>query len=174
MKLHSYNPDTSLDRVRTQNKKTRHTDFDMSDIMMHSSWSRESSLVDRFRDLTDSMPKENQISLAASLIVGHFSNEEFASEKDAFIENIVLRFDASDINSLKNQITNHPSYGKVNQNEIGKLLHQLEQMSVNMNLNETDPALNHQALPAFRTPEELFFRSTFNHISDSFGAGIIL
>jgi hypothetical protein len=145
-----------------QKKAENSTSIEIEDRQMRHSAAKKDDLVNQFWNITDSMPRENQISFAATVVAGRIMKQGITDENKSFMQNISNRFSPEEIGSIKQQILNHPSVKGQNSGEIEKFLKDFDQLISNQNSSELDPLKKQQANPRLRTPEEIFFQTTFN------------
>lgn len=127
----------------------------------HSAFKKE-DLVNQFWNITDSMPRENQISFAASVVANRIMSQGITDENKSFVQNIGNRFSPEEIGTLKNEVLNHPSVKGKNSSEVEAFLKDFEQFIDAQKAGELEPVKKQQAGPRFRTPDEIFFQTTFN------------
>ncbi|GAB4269156.1 MAG: hypothetical protein Kow0029_05020 [Candidatus Rifleibacteriota bacterium] len=133
-----------------EGRRMNHTGFKKDDI------------VSQFWSLTNSMPKENQISLAASVMASKMFNQEVTPETKNFMQNLSNRFSPDEIGALKIEIRNHPMVRDKSLGEIEKFMNQLDSFISSQQSTQLENLQKQQANPKFRSPEEIFFQTTFN------------
>lgn len=167
MKVGAFNSNfnQSLHHTSKHQVRSQRGEFQLEERRMKHSEVKQDNLINQFWNLTDSMPRENQVEMAASVIAGRFMEQGITSENESFIKNISNRFSPEEIGNLKDQIKNHP---KTQDKDISELERFFENLDKNVTQYQTGE-LNHlqkqQAKPEFRSPEEIFFQTTFNNES---------
>ncbi len=136
--------------------------FEIEDRQMRPNPAKKDDLVSQFWNITDSMPRENQLSFAATVVAGRIMKQGITEENKSFVQNISSRFSPEEIGALKKQVMNHPSIKGQSSGDIEKFFKEFDQFISNQNTTELDPLKKQQAQPRFRTPEEIFFQTTFN------------
>ena len=152
----AFSGNTATKKVDTSNS------FEIEDSQMRHSASKKDDLVSQFWNITDSMPRENQLSFAATVVAGRIMKQGITDENKSFMQNISNRFSPEEIGALKQEVLNHPSVKGQNSNEVEKFFKDFDQFISNQNATELDPLKKQQANPRFRSPEEIFFQTTFN------------
>lgn len=136
--------------------------FEIENRQTRPQSARKDDLVSQFWNITDSMPRENQLSFAATVVAGRIMKQGITEENKSFMQNISSRFSPEEIGALKQQVMNHPSVKGQNTSDIEKFFKDFDQFISKQNTTELDPLKKQQAQPRFRTPEEIFFQTTFN------------
>lgn len=160
MKVDSSTLNTYTDG-RSLNKSSSSTsNFSLDLEKMQHSHIKQESMANRFWNITDSMPRENQIDLAASVIAGRIINEDLTTENQAFLQNISKRFTEDEVAQIKQMVEQHPNTLNRDSVEVEQILGEIKQMLTNFDKNEPSEGQEQQAHPVFYSPDELFFRTT--------------
>lgn len=128
--------------------------------MNHSSFNQD-DLINQFWSMTDNMPKENQISLAASVVATKVFDQGITPETKNFLQNISNRFSPEEIGSLKSEIKNHPMIRSKADSSVEKFLKDFDAFLTGQQSTQMENLQKQQANPKFMAPEELFFQTTF-------------
>lgn len=124
---------------------------------------KKDNLVNQFWNMTDSMPRENQISFAASVVANRIMKQGVTEENKSFMQNISNRFSPQEIGNLKTEILNNPAVKGKNSGDVAAFLQEFDKFIESQKANELEPAKKQQASPRFRSPDEIFFQTTFNN-----------
>ncbi|MEW6708579.1 MAG: hypothetical protein AB1403_02060 [Candidatus Riflebacteria bacterium] len=128
--------------------------------MNHTSFNKD-DLMNQFWGMTGNMPKENQISLAASVMATKVFDQGITPETKNFLQNISNRFSPEEIGSLKKEIKNHPAMQNKAKSALDKFLNDFDAFISGQQSTQMENLQKQQANPKFRTPEEIFFQTTF-------------
>jgi len=123
---------------------------------------KKDDLVNKFWNLTDSMPRENQVSFAATVVAGRIARQGITDENKSFMQNISNRFSPEEIGAIRQQVMNHPSTKGHEGVDIDKFIREFDQFISSQKSTELEPLKKQQANPAMMKPEEIFFRTTLN------------
>jgi hypothetical protein len=152
---------TRFNRTENRNRPEASISFEQEGRRMNHTSFKKDDLINQFWSMTDSMPKENQISLAASVMAAKVFNEGVTPETKSFMQNIGNRFSPEEIGSLKTEIRNHPMVRDKSTTEIERFMNEFDSFIAGQQTNQMQNLQKQQANPKFRTPEELFFQTTF-------------
>lgn len=150
-------------RQQTEKKPETSINLEAEDRRNRNSAFKKDDLLSQFWNMTDSMPRENQISFAASIVANRIMKQGITDENKSFIQNISNRFSPEEIGNLKNEILNHPAVKGKNSDDIQAFLQDFDKLITSQKAGELEPARKQQAGPKFRTPDEIFFQTTFNN-----------
>jgi hypothetical protein len=128
--------------------------------MSHTGF-RQDNLLNQFWNMTEAMPKENQISLAASVTASKVFNQGINAENSHFLKNISNKFSPEEIGTLKNEILNHPMVQNKASGDIEKFMKEFDAFMGSQQSTQMENLQKQQANPKYRTPEEIFFQTTF-------------
>lgn len=167
MKVGTFNSNfnQSLHHTAKHQIQSKRGEFKLEERRMNHSQVKHDNLINQFWNLTDSMPRENKVEMAASVIAGRFMEQGITSENESFIKNISNRFSPEELGSLKNQIKNHPKTQDKDISELERLFDGLDKSVTLFESDELKSLQKQQANPEFRSPEEIFFQTTFNNES---------
>ncbi len=146
--LNNSRPEVSIG-FDDEGRKMSHTSFNKDDI------------ISQFWSMTDNMPKENQISLAASVVATKVFDQGITPETKNFLKNISNRFSPEEIGSLKTEIKNHPMIRSKANNAIEKFMNDFDAFLTGQQSTQMENLQKQQANPKFLSPEEIFFQTTF-------------
>lgn len=132
-----------------QMRKMNHTDFQTDD------------LLSQFWNMTDKMPRDNQISLTASVMASKVFGKGVNDETKSFLKNVSNRFSPEEIGALKEEIKNHPMIRNKSDQDINNFINQFEAFISGQQNGEINDLQKQQAAPQLKTPEELFFQTAF-------------
>jgi hypothetical protein len=144
-----------------QNKDQAAISFEEEGRRMNHTAFNKDDLLNQFWNMTNSMPKDNQISLAASVTASKVFDQGITAETTNFLKTLSRRFSPEDIGSLKNEIRNHPMIKNKSSEDIEKFINEFDAFISSQQTGQTETLQKQQANPKFRTPEELFFQTTF-------------
>ncbi len=129
---------------------------------MHHSNAKKDDLLTKFWNMTDSMPRDNQVAFAATVVANRIMKQGITEENKSFMQNISNRFSPEEIGALKNQVKNHPAVAGHQGSDIEKFFADFDQFISNNKSTELEPLKKQQANPPMRSPEDIFFQTTFN------------
>lgn len=143
---------TSETKINLENegRRDRHTAYQGND------------LVSQFWNMTDSMPRENQISFAASIVANRIMKQGITDENKSFLQNISNRFSPEEIGNLKKEILNSPAVKNQSNSDVETFLKDFEKFIANQKGNDLEPAKKQQVSPRLKNPDEIFFQTTSN------------
>lgn len=138
--------------------------FEADEKRLRDSAFKTDDLVNRFWNMTDSMPRDSQIAFAATVIAGRIMNQGMTDENQAFMKNVSNRFSPEEIGALKQQVITHPAATGKSTGELEKFLNDFDKMIAEQKNHELDPLNKQQAIPRLRSADDIFFQttSTFN------------
>jgi hypothetical protein len=135
--------------------------FDNTERRMEHTSLQKDDLMNQFWGMTNDMPKENQVSLAASVIVSKVFNNGITNENKGFVKSISDRFSPEEIGALKQEVKNHPMIQNKDSAQIQNFMKQFDKF-LNNGTSELEGLQKQRANPNLRTPEEIFFQTTLN------------
>lgn len=133
--------------------------FDSENKLMGASTDNKDDLLSQFWSMTDKMPKEDQVSLAASVIASKVFSNGITSENKAFIKNIGNKFSPNEIGDLKNEIKSHPLIKDKSAAQVDNFIKDFEQFLAKPT-SEIGALQNGRPISTPRSPEEIFFQTT--------------
>ncbi|HOY66180.1 MAG TPA: hypothetical protein PLP29_04775 [Candidatus Ozemobacteraceae bacterium] len=132
--------------------------------MEHSSFQVPNMLQD-FWNLTQRMPRQDQMSFAATVLASQAGQNGISSEARPFLANLKERFSGSELDAIQKMVRNHPSLQNKPTGQIDAFWEQVEQVWSELDSQKADDGLpTREAGPAPRTPEEIYFQTTLNTI----------
>lgn len=111
-------------------------------------------------NMTDSMPRENQISFTAGVIASKLLNQGATEENKALLKNISNRFSQDEIGTLKTEIMNDPKVQQSDAETVKEFLTSLEEILSDKANEELQSQLKEENLHKFRTMDEIFFQTS--------------
>lgn len=111
-------------------------------------------------NMTDSMPRKNQISFTAEVLTNKMVNQGMTEENKSFLKDISNRFSPEEINSLKSEILNNAKLKTNNSSEIEKLLSSLDEIISDKANEALQSQLKEKNLHKFRSIDEIFFQTS--------------
>lgn len=111
-------------------------------------------------NMTDSMPRESQISFTAGVIANKLFNQGATDENKALLKDISNRFSADELNTLKSEILNDPKIQKSNTETVKEFLTGLDDILSEKANEALQSQLKEQNLHKFRTMDEIFFQTS--------------
>ncbi len=136
--------------LEDEGRKNRHTTDQGND------------LVSQFWNMTDSMPRDNQISFAASIVANRIMKQGITDENKSFLQNISNRFSPEEIGNLKNEILNHPAVKNQANSDVETFLKDFDKFIASQKGTDLEPTRKQQVSPRLKNPDEIFFQTTFN------------
>lgn len=118
---------------------------------------------DTYNDVSQALPKTEQLNLAATALVSQLFNNGINSENQDFIKSFKQRFNAAELTTLKEQIRSNPLFRSRSDMEINKLLKHLSSLwGENPDQQAEEPRLAPNGDKQFKSPDHIFFQTTFN------------
>ncbi len=111
-------------------------------------------------NMTDSMPRENQISFTAAVLANKLVNQGVTEDNKTFIKDISNRFSTDEINSLKKQILSDPKVKTSNEDVIKEFLGSLDEILSDKANEALQSQLKSKNLHKFRSMDEIFFQTS--------------
>lgn len=145
------------------NVKKSEVTLDFSADLNSSAASKGTSfdnLVDKYFNITDSMPREGQISFAASIVANRVMQQGITGENEGFVKNIGNKFNLEEINTLKSEVRASALIKNKESHEIDAFLKNFDELIDIQNKTELESAKEQQAQPKYNNPADVFFRAT--------------
>ena len=111
-------------------------------------------------NLTDSMPRENQISFTAEVLTNKILNQGVTEENKAFIKNLSSRFSIEEMNVLKSEVMNNPKVKDSNSEAVSDFMTSLDEILSEKVDEAMQTQLKKKNLHKFRNMDEIFFQTT--------------
>ena len=111
-------------------------------------------------NMTDSMPRKNQISFTAEVLTNKMVNQGMTEENKSFLKDISNRFSPEEINSLKSEILSNSKIKTNNTSEIEKLISSLDEIISDKANEALQSQLKEKNLHKFRSIDEIFFQTS--------------
>lgn len=111
-------------------------------------------------NLTDSMPRANQISFTASVLANKVLNQGITEENKAFLKNISKRFSTEEMNSLKSEIMDNPKVKSSNAELVKEFLSSIDEILSDKSDEALQSQLKQKNLHKFRSVDEIFFQTS--------------
>ncbi|MDD2625054.1 MAG: hypothetical protein PHQ02_09575, partial [Candidatus Riflebacteria bacterium] len=115
---------------------------------------------DSHHHITDSMPREGQISFAASIIANRVMQQGITGENEGFVKNIGNKFNLEEINTLKSEVRASALIKNKESHEIDAFLKNFDELIDIQKKTQLESAKEQQAQPKYNNPADVFFRST--------------
>lgn len=128
--------------------------------MNHTAFSKD-DLINQFWSMTNDMPKQNQISLAASVVATRVLDQGITPETKNFLQTISNRFSPEEIGALKSELKNHPMVRNKSAQTVEKFMNDFDAFIAGQQSTQMETLQKQQANPKFLSPEEIFFQTTF-------------
>ncbi len=128
--------------------------------MEHTSFQKRGILSD-FWDVTAKLPRNEQVSLAASVLVQQVAQNGPTTENRTFVRQLGSRFSNDELATLKSIVERHPLLQKRSKSDASDLLQQIETLlkdSRPLQVQENAPTPRLQPRPL--SPDEIFFQTT--------------
>ena len=111
-------------------------------------------------NMTDSMPRENQISFTASVLANKMVNQGITDENKVFIKNVSNRFSNDEMNTLKTEFLNDPKVKASDASIVQEFLNSIDAIMSEKDNDSLQSQLKNKNLHKFRTPDEIFFQTS--------------
>ena len=112
-------------------------------------------------NMTDSMPRENQISFTAEVLTNKMLNQGITDENISFLKKVSNRFSTDEMNKLKNEIMNNPKLQSGNNTAvIQEFLGSLDEIMSDRANEALQSQLKEKNLHKFRSMDEIFFQTS--------------
>ena len=112
-------------------------------------------------NMTDSMPRANQISFTAEVLANKMVNQGITDENIAFLKKVSNRFSTDEMDKLKNEIMNNPKIQSGSNTEVIKeFLGSLEENMSDKANEALQSQLKEKNLHKFRSMDEIFFQTS--------------
>lgn len=118
------------------------------------------NLVDKYFNITDSMPRDGQISFAASIIANRVMPQGITGENEGFVKNIGKKFNLEEINTLKSEVRASALIKNKESQEIDAFLKNFDEFINIQKKAELESIKEQQAQPRYNNPADVFFRAT--------------
>ncbi|MBP7632790.1 hypothetical protein KBA41_01370 [Candidatus Ozemobacteraceae bacterium] len=160
--LRSQQLETTRSRIRNAEPAIS---FDSSERRMEHSSFQSSDILQDFWNLTQRMPRQDQMSLAATVLASQSNQNGISNDTRSFIANLKTRFDPSEIETIRGMFEKHASLKSKSEAQIQDLWNQIQQVLSGNAAEETGDSLTENGTrPLLRTPEEIYFQTTLNTI----------
>lgn len=153
---------TKYARPTDKNRSEASISFEEEGRRMDHTAFKKDDMINQFWSMTDSMPKENQISLTASVMASKVFNKESTPETKNFLQNVSNKFSPEEIGTLKAEIRNHPLVRNKAMNEVEKFMNEFDTFISSQQSTQMESLQKQQANPKFKSVEEIFFQMTLN------------
>ncbi|MGM0598891.1 MAG: hypothetical protein ACQETH_03630 [Candidatus Rifleibacteriota bacterium] len=150
-----------LNNNEKNNGKEVSISFDDQMRQMNHTAFQTDDLLNQFWNMTDKMPKDNQISLTASVMASKVFGKGVNDETKSFLKNVSNRFSPEEIGALKDEIKNHPMIRNKSDQDINSFINEFESFINSQQKGQMNDLQKQQAAPQLKTPEELFFQTAF-------------
>lgn len=124
---------------------------------------KRDDLVSQFWNMTDSMPRANQVDFAASIVANRIMKQGITDENKSFLQNISNRFSPEEIGNLKTKVLNHPSVKNQNSGDVETFLQDFDKFISSQEGGNGATTRKQQVSPRLRNPDEIFFQTTLKH-----------
>ncbi len=112
-------------------------------------------------NMTDSMPRANQISFTAEVLANKMLNQGITDENIAFLKKVSNRFSTDEMDKLKNEIMKNPKIQSGSNTEVIKeFLGSLEEIMSDKANEALQSQLKEKNLHKFRSMDEIFFQTS--------------
>lgn len=149
----------TLTGVKTHRSQEARILYDNEGRRMQHSEFRAGSMISSFWELTDSLPRPDQLSLAANLIVNQTMQNGMTEENRNFLEKTRERLSPEDLADLRNIIDNHPTLQRSGTAQRERLLQQIQAIWPSQQQEKSREVMG-APTERPRTPEEIFFQSS--------------
>jgi hypothetical protein len=152
-----------IDKKKTQAGAGTAVTHDDSERRMRPTGMQAASLRHSFWDLTESLPRANQVNLAATYLVSQVMQNGVTQPQRDFLSSAQTKFSPDDMQMLQEQLRKHPLIAEQPAGIREGLRQQIETLlsgGAPQKVQEIRPQPQIQDVPA-RTPNELFFHTSF-------------
>ena len=111
-------------------------------------------------NMTDSMPRANQISFTATVLANKMVNQGITVENKAFLKDVSNRFSPEEMNTLKAEIMSNPKVKSGNKNVVKEFLASLEEIMSDKANEALQRQMKEKNLHKFRSMDEIFFQTS--------------
>ncbi len=111
-------------------------------------------------NMTDSMPRANQISFTATVLANKMVNQGITDENKAFLKEVSNRFSPEEMNTLKAEIMSDPKVKSGNADVVKEFLASLEEIMSDKANEALQSQLKEKNLHKFRSMDEIFFQTS--------------
>ena len=145
-----------------QSTRTRENSINLESEGRHNrhTTGKADDLVSNFWNMTDSMPRQNQISFAASIVANRIMKQGITDENRSFLQNISNRFSPEEIGNLKSEIIKHPAVQNQKSSDVQTFLQDFEKFISGQKGSDLEPARKQQVSPNLKSPDDIFFQTT--------------
>ncbi len=145
-----------------QSSRTRETSINLENEGRQSRHTkvRTDDLVSQFWNMTDSMPRQNQISFAASIVANRIMKQGITDENRSFLQNISNRFSPEEIGNLKKEIAEHPTVKNQKTDDIQAFMKNFDRFMESQKSSDLEPTRRQQVSPNLKNPDDIFFQTT--------------
>ncbi|OQA05947.1 MAG: hypothetical protein BWY66_02141 [bacterium ADurb.Bin374] len=155
-----------LDSARSRNRDSEPAiSFDSTERRMEHSSFQSSDILQDFWNLTQRMSRQDQMSLASTVLASQANQDGISSDARSFIANLKTRFSPSEIETIRGMFEKHASLKSKSDAQIQDLWNQIQQVLSGNKTEETGDSLTeNDSRPLLRSPEEIYFQTTLNTI----------
>lgn len=128
--------------------------------MQHTNF-QNNRLTYSFWELTNGMSRQNQISMAASVMVNQLVENGLTKDMQEFTQTIGRKFSADELQALKKEIKGHKLLLKRSGIEIDAVMKHVENLWPSLSQPYKAGETPKNKIP-LRSPDEIFFQTAFN------------
>ena len=121
---------------------------------------QQDSFENTIWNMTDSMPRQDQISFTATVLTNKMLNQGVTEDNKAFLKNVSNRFSTDEMNDLKSKIMNNPKVKASDAAIVQEFLGSIDEIVNERNNEALQSQLKNKNLHKFRTPDEIFFQTS--------------
>lgn len=121
---------------------------------------QQDSFASTIWNMTDSMPREDQISFTASVLANKMVNQGVTDENKNLLKNISKRFSSDEMSTLKSEIMNDPNVKSGDAAIVQEFLSSIDEIMEDKANEALQSQLKEKNLHKFRTPDEIFFQTS--------------
>lgn len=111
-------------------------------------------------NMTDSMPRANQISFTAAVIANKMVNQGITKENIAFLKDVSNRFSQEEMKTLKSEIMSDPKIKSGDTSVVQEFLSSLDEIMNDKSNEALQSQLKQRNLHKFRSMDEIFFQTS--------------
>lgn len=151
---------SSFYNQKLNNKSKNEVNLQVSDSNSVYATIQKEDFANTIWNMTDSMPRENQISFTAEVLTNKMLNQGVTEENVVFLKNVSNRFNSEEMGKLKAEILNDPKIKQGNSATVQEFLDSLDKIMTDKANEALQSQLKEKNLHKFRSADEIFFQTT--------------
>lgn len=151
---------SSFYNQKLNNKSKNEVNLQVSDSNSVYATMQKEDFANTIWNMTDSMPRENQISFTAEVLTNKMLNQGVTEENLAFLKNVSNRFSSEEMNKLKAEILDDPKLKQGDSETVQEFLNSIDELMADKANEALQSQLKEKNLHKFRSADEIFFQTT--------------